>query len=300
MFRGLILNYLYTVSLKVERQDYHVAAATIDIIRVLHQRIVNEVAPVLVDDIQQAKAELYLRDKLEERQVKVAPKADLQIEVERLEPQGIMLADSKVDHGIDAGNEIGAEVVVSRSGKLHVDRHRDVGALEHLRTVRTASLLVIDRVLLPEVDAGQQTQREILVQAKVAKHTNRKPGAVVVNLSIPLLARLGVDEPIVLQLDVLHVKAKKEAIVKLPLVDVRAVLHLRLLRCQAQGKGKDCKRDEISQNVCAHHHNNDCKQRFIAQITLFSYKGEKKSDFCASLSLKLAIFAVRKLKSKSK
>ena len=42
------------------------------------------------------------------------------------------------------------------------------------------------------------------------------------------------------------------------------------------------------------------RSNFIAQITLFSYKGEKKSAICASLSLKLAIFAVRKLKSKSK
>lgn len=201
----------------------------IDGLRVFQQSAVDEVAAVLLDDVEQSEAELDFGDELEERQVEVTPEAYFQVEVEGTEPQGFVLAGCEIDHRVDAGNEVGTEVVVAWSCELHINGHGDVGALERLRTVGSAALLVIDGMFLSEVDCRQHTQREMIVQAKVAKHTHRETRAVVVNLGIPLLARLGVDVAVVLQLNVLHVEAKMEAIVETPLVDVGAVLHLGFL-----------------------------------------------------------------------
>ena len=91
-------------------------------------------------------------------------------------------------------------------------------------------------------------------------------------------------------------KAEKEAIVELPLVNVRAVLHLALLCHQAQGKDKGDERDNAPQCSCMHQNNNVCKPLFIAQITVFGDKEEKKSDFSIPLSLKIVIFAPKKTK----
>ena len=241
----------------------------VDGLSVFQQGTVDEVASVLLDDVEQAEAELNLRNELEERQINVATHADLKIEVERLEPQGIVLAGCEVHHRIEAGYEIGAEVVVARRGELHVDGYGDVSALEHLRTVGTALLLVIDGMLLPEMDGRRQAQRHVLVQPQVSKHAHRETRAEIVNLGVPLLARLGVDVAVVLHFHVLHVQAKKKAIVESPLVDVRAVLHLALLRRKSQGKDEYDERGKTSQTVSVHHVNNESKGRFIAQIIVF-------------------------------
>ena len=208
----------------------------IDGLGVLEQRSVDKVAAVLLYDVQQAKAELEFRDELEVRQVDVAAHADLQVDVERLEAQGIVLACGEVDHRIDAGYEVRAEVVVARCGKLQVDGHGDIGALEDLRAVGSALLLVVDGMLLPEVNGRRQTQGQVFVQPQVADDAHREARAVVVDFGIPLLARLGVDVAVVLQLEVLHVQSQQETVMQPPLVDVRAVLHLTLLCCQAQGE----------------------------------------------------------------
>ena len=265
--------------LEVERQDNHVAVASVDGLCVLHQRAVDEVATVLLDDIEQAEAKLQFGDELEERQVDVASHAHLKVEVEGLEPQGIVFAGREVHHRIDAGYEVRAEVVVARGGELQVDGYGDVGALEDLRTVGTAFLLVIDSMLLPEVNRGRKAKGQVIVQPKGSQHADREAGAVVVNLGIPLLARLGVDISVVLQLDVLHVESEQEAIVKLPLVDVRAVLHLALLCRKAQGKDEYDERGKASEIVSAHQNNNENKVRFIARIIVFGDKEEKKSAF---------------------
>ena len=266
--------------------------SAIDSLGVLQQSAVDKVASVFLDDVEQAEAELQLRDKLEVRQVYVAPHADLEIDIERLEAQGIVLAGCEVDHRIDACDDVRAEVIVARRSELQVERHRNVCALEDLCTVCPTLLLVIDGVLLSEMDCWRKAERQVLVDLEGTKHTDRKAWAVVVYLCIPLLARCRVDVAIVLQLDVLHVQAQEEAIMKPPLVDIRAILHLALLCHKAQGEGKDKKGDEAPQNVCAHRINNVTKGRFIAQIIVFGDKGEKKSRFAMSLSLKKIIFAL--------
>ena len=86
----------------------------------------------------------------------------------------------------------------------------------------------------------------MVVQPELSEHAHREAGAVVVDLSIPLFAGLRVDVSVVLQFDVLHMQAQQEAIVKFPLVDVRAVLHLTLLCCEAKGKEKYQKRGNAS------------------------------------------------------
>ena len=48
---------LADVLLEVKRQDNHVASSAIDRLRVLHQRIVDVVAAVFTDDVEQAKTE---------------------------------------------------------------------------------------------------------------------------------------------------------------------------------------------------------------------------------------------------
>lgn len=241
----------------------------VDCLCVFQQSAVDEVASIFINDVKQAKAELKFWYELKERQIDVAPHADLQIEVERLEPQRIMLAGGKVHHRIYAGNEVGTEVIVSRGSKLQVDGHRDISALEDLRAVGSAPLLMIDTMLLPEVDCGREAKRKVFVQAEVAKDTYREARAVAVNLCIPLLASLWVDVAVVLQLHILHVQAKQEAIMKLPLVDIRAVLHLSLLCREAQGKDKYEERDETPQSVSTHHNNNVSTKGFIAQIIVF-------------------------------
>ena len=211
--------------------------AAVDSICELHQRTVNKVAAVSLNDVEQAKAELQLRIELEERQIDVATHADFQIDVKRLESQGIMLSGSKVNHWIKSSNEIWPEIIESRCSKLHVERHGNIRTLEHLSAVGTGSLFVIDSVFLPEMNRRRKTEREVFVQAKGTNHTYREARAIVIDFRVPLFAGIRVDEAIVLQLDVLHVQAKEEAIMQLPLVDVRAVLHLALLSREAKNKG---------------------------------------------------------------
>lgn len=232
---------------------------------------VGQVGTVVLDDIQKTEAELELGHKLEERQIDVATHANLKIEVEGLEQQLLVLACGKVNHGIDTGYDIGTEIVVARSSHLEVDGHGDVGALDDLRGIDTAVLLVEDGMLLTEMNGGRHTQREVVVESPLAEHTYGEAGAVVVDLGVPLLTTGRIDEAIVAQFEVLQVHAKEEAIVKLPLVDVRAVLYLALLGCQAEGKDEDEKGDKAPHNVGAHQFYNVEKGRFIAQITNFNY-----------------------------
>lgn len=72
---------------EVKRQDNHVASSAIDRLRVLHQCVVDEVAAVFTDDVEQAKTELQLGIEFEERQIDVATHAHLKIEVERFQAQ---------------------------------------------------------------------------------------------------------------------------------------------------------------------------------------------------------------------
>jgi hypothetical protein len=65
------------------RQDYHVVSSAIDRLCVLLQRIVDEVAAVFADDVEQAKTELQLEVQFEERQIDVATHAHFEIEVKR-------------------------------------------------------------------------------------------------------------------------------------------------------------------------------------------------------------------------
>ena len=129
-------------------------------------------------------------------------------------------------------------------------------------------------------------------QPQLAQHAYREAWVIVVHVAVPLLARLRVDVSVVTQLQILHVEPEEEPIVQSPLIQIGAVLHLALLCHKAQGEGKDKKGDEAPQNVCAHRINNVTKGRFIAQIIVFGDKGEKKSRFAMSLSLKKIIFAL--------
>ena len=210
---------------------------SVDAIGVFQQSAVDEVAAVTMDDVQQAKAELELGVELEEGQVDVATHADLEIEVEGLQSQDVVLAGGEIDHGIDAADEVRAEVIVARRGKLHVDGHGDESVLEDLGGLVAAHLFVIDAMLLSEVDGGGKAKGEVGVHAEFAEHANREARAEVVYLCIPLLAGLRVDVAVVLQLHVLHVQAQEEAVVEEPLVDVRAVLHLSFL-CGSKVKSK--------------------------------------------------------------
>ena len=212
--------------------------AAIDAVGMLQQSSIDKVVAVLLDNVHQTETELEFRNKLEEREVEVASHTDFQIKVERFEPQSIVLASREVDHRIDTSNEVGAEIVIAWRSELHVNRHRDIGALEHLRRLLASYLLMIDGMFLSEVDTRRKTQGEVVVQAKVAKHANRKARAEVVNLRIPLLARLRVDVAIVLQLHVLQVHTQEEAIVEASLVDVRAILHPAFLCYGTQGKSE--------------------------------------------------------------
>lgn len=214
---------------------------------------VDEVASVLLKDVQQAEAELKFGVELEERQIHVTAHPDLQIEVEGFKSQDVVLASRKVNHRIDTRQDVGTEIVVTWSCHLKVDRNSDIGTLEDLRPLFARPLLMIDSMLLPEVDSGRKEQRQMVVQAIGAKHTNREAWAVVVNLRIPLLARLRVDVAIILQLHILHMEAQEEAIVEAPLVDIRAVLYLARLCQKDQGKEESEERDKAPQRICAHH-----------------------------------------------
>lgn len=186
---------------------------TIDTASVLEQSTVDKVATILVNDIQEAKTELELRDELKVRQIDVTAHTYLQVNVERLKAQRIMLACSKIHRRADTSNEIGTEVIVARCGKLQVNRERDIGTLEHLRAVGTTPLLMIDSMLLSEMYSRRKAQGKMIVQAEITKHTYREPRAVVIYLGIPLFARLRVNVAIVLQLEILQMKAKEETIV---------------------------------------------------------------------------------------
>ena len=72
---------------EVERQDYHVVSSAIDRLCVLLQRIVDEVAAVFADDVEQAKTKLQFGIEFEKRQIDVATHAHFEIEVKRFQAQ---------------------------------------------------------------------------------------------------------------------------------------------------------------------------------------------------------------------
>ena len=109
----------------------------------------------------------------------------------------------------------------------------------------------------------------MIVQAEVSQNANRESWTVVVNLCIPLLPILWIDVAVVLQLYVLNMKSKEEAIVESPLVDIWAVLYFPLLCCQAQGENKHDDGGNAPQCVPLHHNNNESVWDFIAQIIVF-------------------------------
>ena len=202
---------------------------SVDTAGMFQQSAIDEVAAVAMDDIKQAETELELRDKFEEGKVDVATHTDFKIKVERLKSQGIVLAGSKIDHRIDATNEVRAEVVVARRCKLNVKGRRDVCVLEYLSCLISTQLLMIHSMLLSEVDCRREPQREIVVHTQFAEHTDSEAGTVVVNLCIPLLTRLRVNVAIVLQLHILEVHAEQETVMEATLVNIRTVLHLAFL-----------------------------------------------------------------------
>ena len=232
---GLLVDVLF----EVKRKDNHATSSAIDRLCVLHQRIIDEVAAVFTDDVEQAKTELQLGIQFEERQIDVATHAHFKIEVERFQAQSIVFACGEIHHGIDTTNEIRTEVVVSWCSKLQVERHGYVGAFEDLCAVCPTLLLVIDGMLLAKMDGGRKAKRQVFVQAKRAQNAYCEAGTVVVYLCVPLLARCRVYETIVLQFDVLHVNAKQKAIVQPALVNVRAVLHLALLGKYAKSERQE-------------------------------------------------------------
>ena len=76
---GLLIDVLF----EVKRKDNHTTSAAIDRLCVLHQRIIDEVAAVFTDDVEQAKTELQLGVQFEEGQIDVATHAHFEIEVKR-------------------------------------------------------------------------------------------------------------------------------------------------------------------------------------------------------------------------
>ena len=131
-----------------------------------------------------------------------------------------------VDGRRGAGYEVGAEVVVARGCKLHVERHEQVGALEHLGGVAARRLLVEPDAALAEAHGGGEAQGEVLVQSQLAQHAHGEARAVGVDVGVPLLTRRGVDEPVVLHLHVLNLHAKEEAPVEAAIVEIGPVLNL--------------------------------------------------------------------------
>ena len=119
-------------------------------------------------------------------------------------------------------------------------------------------------MFLTEMNRGRSAKRQVFVQFEFAQHTHRKARTVVVNLSIPLLSRLRVYVSVILNLYVLHMQTKQEAIMKPPLIYIRAVLHFAFLCQKTQGKCKGNERNKAPQTIHAHRNNNVRKGLFIA------------------------------------
>ena len=110
-------------SFEIKREDYHLGAAAIDGAGKDEWCLVGEVGTVLVDDVEEPVAELYLGYEFEEREVEVATDACLEIYVEGLELEVALFLDGEVEHGVDACHKVWAVVVEPLGGELDVDRH---------------------------------------------------------------------------------------------------------------------------------------------------------------------------------
>ena len=189
---------------------------------------VDKVGAVLLDNVQKTEAEFQLGIQLEVRQIDITTHTNLDITIERLQPECFVLTGREVDSGIKTGNEVRTEIVITRSGKLYVDGNRQITAFDVLRGIALADLLVESYMLLAKMDGGCHTKGKMIIQAHLAQDTNGKAGGIIIYLGIPLLS-LGCYKPIVVQLQILHVESEEESIVQLAHIQVRAVHHLTRL-----------------------------------------------------------------------
>ena len=79
-------------------------------------------------------------------------------------------------------------------------------------------------MLLPEMHRGAQAERKMVGEPHLAQHAHAESRIIVVNIGIPLFARLGIDITIVPEFHILNVQPEQKAVMETPLVDIRPVL----------------------------------------------------------------------------
>lgn len=219
---------------KIKREDKHRHRGAVKALRVDKLRGVGQVRALLVKNIAKTQAELQFGNKFKERHIEVASHTHLQHYVEGFRAHLGVLARRQVNTGLDAADDIGAEIVETRGGHLEVNGHGNVGALHGLRIAPTSGQIAKDDVLRAKMEGGKHAQAQGLAQTPFAEHTHAEAQALLVGLGHPLVARIGVDVTIVVELEALVVGTDEEAVVETPLVDEGLVLHLALLGIQCR------------------------------------------------------------------
>ena len=219
---------------KIKREDKHRHRGAVEALRVDKLRGVGQVRALLVKNIAETQAELQFGNKFKERHIEVASHTHLQHYVEGFRAHLGVLARRQVNAGLDAADDIGAEIVETRGGHLEVNGHGYVGALHGLRIAPTSDQITKDDVLRAEMEGRKHAQAQGLAHAPFTEHTHAEAQALLVGLGHPLVARIGVDVAIVVELEALVVGTDEEAVVETPLVDEGLVLHLALLRIQCR------------------------------------------------------------------
>lgn len=221
--------------LKVNTEDNHVAVRLVERVGEFHHARIDEVVTLLLQNVCHAEAELQFGYELEVTQIDIATETNLKVAVSRLQTKSLMLLGGKIDRRSYTGNDIRTEVIISRSGKLYVERYRDDGATQVLRTVATTDLFAKEDMTLSEIERWDKTKCQQTVNLQFCQHSHIEARVIVVDICIPLLTRIGIDKPIITHLQVLHLQAELEAIVQSAIVQIRTMLHLAWLSRGGQG-----------------------------------------------------------------
>ena len=197
-----------------------------------HRSIAQPGGMTFVETVGQAEHELQLGTELEKRQVEVAPHTCLKI---------VIVSPTEVDDGAQSCHEI--RPVVARTFRRIDDvcRTRDVDTLEVLRAAaktvgRLRVIVAVGDMTAAKIECRSKTEREIVVQACLNKHTYVEPIVPLVlvrrdgvRLHGAIIKRNGLRSDIE-QFHILHVRPHEDAKVERPQISIRPVLHRAVLR----------------------------------------------------------------------
>ena len=195
---------------------------------------------------------------VEERQVEITSEAHFQGKVKPPCEQRPLLLHREVEHRSHASHHIGAVVIESLCGILHVYGHGHVGRLDILLLHHPTLLLAEIHHLVAKMHRRHYSQGQLLGEPQFAQHAYRESGRIGGHVGKPPLlgsTLRGMYIGIIGKFEVLHMQPEQESIVPSAHINVGAVLYLALLSkgsLRHQGHHYECHRAAYPHSYAAY------------------------------------------------